>query len=452
MAVVMALLLKGFIVEAYKIPTGSMQPTLIGDEESGLKDRILVDKLTYALREPERWEVAVFRYPLNAAQNFVKRVVGIGPEQLRIKSGDLWRRDDGSQPWRIMRRPDHVQREAWKELDLEAPGGTSWSVVAGGSDWELAGRSIGARGAGRAGFRPSHGSITDRYLDGYPEAIVPWLEEHDDSGLHPVGDLRLEGVVTALPGTRSVVLDLEEGPRRYRFRVPGPAAPEAARASIAVQPTGRWRPSGASEASAADARRLVAGVPTRFAVENLDDRVALLLGGEEVAALEVEEATDQTSRVFVSLEGEGADFDELMVYRDIYYLSEGRWLVTIPAGHYYMLGDNTQDSSDSREWSYQRLRVPADGMLTDGSSTRVIRGNSRRNENPRTLGYGEPGGPRLTFVDEFGETHWYAADAVDLLESEAAPFVPQEMILGRALAVFWPIAPFRDIVRLKWVR
>ena len=52
MAVVMALLLKYFIVEAYKIPTGSMQPTLIGDERSGIKDRILVDKLSYVLRDP----------------------------------------------------------------------------------------------------------------------------------------------------------------------------------------------------------------------------------------------------------------------------------------------------------------------------------------------------------------------------------------------------------------
>ena len=85
MAVVMALLLKFFIVEAYKIPTGSMQPTLIGDERSGVKDRILVDKLSYVLREPRRWEVAVFRYPLDRSKNFVKRIVGVGPEDFRIE-------------------------------------------------------------------------------------------------------------------------------------------------------------------------------------------------------------------------------------------------------------------------------------------------------------------------------------------------------------------------------
>ena len=58
-AVIMAVVLKYFIVEAYKIPTGSMQPTLMGNEETGVFDRILVDKLSYQFRDPERFEVAV---------------------------------------------------------------------------------------------------------------------------------------------------------------------------------------------------------------------------------------------------------------------------------------------------------------------------------------------------------------------------------------------------------
>ena len=90
MAVVMALLLKFFIVEAYKIPTGSMQPTLIGDERSGIKDRILVDKLSYVLREPRRWEVAVFRYPLDRSKNFVKRIVGLPGDRIRIQEGAVF--------------------------------------------------------------------------------------------------------------------------------------------------------------------------------------------------------------------------------------------------------------------------------------------------------------------------------------------------------------------------
>ncbi|MBJ02340.1 MAG: S26 family signal peptidase, partial [Planctomycetes bacterium] len=56
MAIVVAILLKYFIVEAYKIPTGSMQPTLMGNTDTGVFDRVLVDKLSYHYRDPERWE------------------------------------------------------------------------------------------------------------------------------------------------------------------------------------------------------------------------------------------------------------------------------------------------------------------------------------------------------------------------------------------------------------
>ena len=63
-AIVMALILKYFLIEAYKIPTGSMQPQIMGDPPTGVFDRVLVNKLVYLLRGPERFEVVVFRKPL----------------------------------------------------------------------------------------------------------------------------------------------------------------------------------------------------------------------------------------------------------------------------------------------------------------------------------------------------------------------------------------------------
>ena len=117
MAVVLALFLKVFVVEAYRIPTGSMQPTLIGDEGADVKDRILVDKLSYLARAPERWEVAVFRYPLDRAKSFVKRIAGVGPEELRLLNGDVWVRAPGGE-WRIPRRPAAVMRQLTLSLRL----------------------------------------------------------------------------------------------------------------------------------------------------------------------------------------------------------------------------------------------------------------------------------------------------------------------------------------------
>ena len=97
-AIVMAMGLKVFAVEAYQIPTGSMQPTLMGTDlldevnkrpNGGLHDRVLVDKISYLFRDPVRWEVVVFRYPLLAHNNYVKRLVGMGGEQMLIEHGDF---------------------------------------------------------------------------------------------------------------------------------------------------------------------------------------------------------------------------------------------------------------------------------------------------------------------------------------------------------------------------
>jgi len=55
--------------------------------------------------------------------------------------------------------------------------------------------------------------------------------------------------------------------------------------------------------------------------------------------------------VRLEVRGEGADLSDLQVWRDVYYEPGrfgGPW--TIPADSYFMLGDNTQDSSDSRDW------------------------------------------------------------------------------------------------------
>jgi len=76
-AILAAVLLKWFCIEAYQIPTSSMQPTLMGDTDANVNDRILVDKLIQTIREPKRWDILVFAYPLQKNQNYVKRMVGM---------------------------------------------------------------------------------------------------------------------------------------------------------------------------------------------------------------------------------------------------------------------------------------------------------------------------------------------------------------------------------------
>ncbi|MCD4657641.1 MAG: signal peptidase I [Planctomycetes bacterium] len=109
MAFILALIIRTFSLEAYKIPTGSMKPTLWGESlnHDGMLvkegDKILVNKLVYSLRKPERFEIIVFKYPLNSIKNFIKRCVGMPEEEMLIYQGDIWRRpaifDEKSGKW-----------------------------------------------------------------------------------------------------------------------------------------------------------------------------------------------------------------------------------------------------------------------------------------------------------------------------------------------------------------
>jgi signal peptidase I len=90
-AVLVALLLRAFVVEAFKIPSGSMLPTL----EVG--DHIFVNKFVYGLRipwthfkfaelrKPRRGEVIVFIYPQDESKDFIKRIVAVGGDTVAVE-------------------------------------------------------------------------------------------------------------------------------------------------------------------------------------------------------------------------------------------------------------------------------------------------------------------------------------------------------------------------------
>ena len=163
MAVILALLFRGFVAEAFVIPTGSMAPTLQGrhkdvecpqcrfwyqvsasaerqqgtDNLNGTHviagtcpicgysqqfdlfrqpnhgsfsgDRIIVGKFAYDLADPKRWDVIVFKYPLGAVQNYIKRLIGLPNERVRIAGGNILTAplDQPESSLTIARKPPH---------------------------------------------------------------------------------------------------------------------------------------------------------------------------------------------------------------------------------------------------------------------------------------------------------------------------------------------------------
>lgn len=452
-SIITIVLFKYFVLEAYKIPTGSMQPTLLGNAETGIFDRVLVDKFSPHYRDPERFEVVVFKYPLNRAQNFIKRIVGMPGEELEIRDGDLFRRPlgadgHGSGEWQVLRRPRRIEDVQVRELDVTK----DWHFQ--GVGWRREGSDVVGQGPGRAEFPPPArgpfevSSIRDGYTDGYPRALAAKIDTRNKgSQANEVSDLRATATVRADAGTKELRIVLREGKRRFRFVLPGPAAAEDARPMIeASDPEG-----GMSRVTTVspEAWRLRAGAGVDVLAQNLDDLLTLEIEGLAPLTLEVPPAGEQrASGVALESEGGGARFEDIRLYRDIFYTVQRqrvtRW--TIPEGSYVMLGDNPQDSSDGRDWQLAGIEV-----LAGPDAGEIVRGNNRERENPRWVG-GRGGAGTLFFRDELGELRWYADTDFKRLPDVAAPLVDRAAIVGRAVLVVWPLSPKLGVYRVKWVR
>lgn len=90
-AALLAIFVRSFVVEAFTIPSGSMEPTLL------VGDYLLASRLSYVVKvpftdvvlfrlgEPKRGDIVIFRYPLDPSKDFVKRIIAKGGDTVEIK-------------------------------------------------------------------------------------------------------------------------------------------------------------------------------------------------------------------------------------------------------------------------------------------------------------------------------------------------------------------------------
>jgi signal peptidase I len=311
-AVILAFLFRAFVAEAFVIPTGSMAPTLQGrhmdvacskcgcpyrtgasvendgsgevkittcpicrfpmelrkdrdpNERSFNGDRILVSKFAYEVGDPKRWDVIVFKFPGNAKQNYIKRLVGLPNETLWIRHGNIYTRsaqDGDAGKVRIARKPPHklkamlqlVDDTRYRSAELTDAGWPSrWQ------EWSATGEPAWRHQADGQGFETSAAPGDPAWLR--YRHLVPWTEDWEDLaegriprrltdgqlqgqlitdyyayndggegyryrnasaiGMHWVGDLAIHGEGVEIQGNQgSILLDLVQGGVHYTCRI-----------------------------------------------------------------------------------------------------------------------------------------------------------------------------------------------------------------------------------------
>lgn len=432
-AIILAFLFRAFEAEAFVIPTGSMAPTLRGRYLSvqcekchhwhqvgasveeiqgsgfitqtlcpmcqyptptisdigihgeptypGLNgDRILVNKFAYDFFEPKRWDVIVFKFPANAKQNFIKRLVGLPGETLKLSHGDVFTTPDSSTPFQIQRKPpikvqtllqpvhdtqfipDQLTQAGWParwqpmgksadqvwkvqdggrtmQFTAEQTTDTGWlryqHFIPGPDYWELieANKPLPTEEP----LRPRPSLITDFYAYNakmhQAQARSQNPELLESTGGHWVGDLAVTCDLQVDSSQGTFRLELVESTRKYQCEID--IATGATRVLIEGEGTG-FHGNSATDAKARLAQGPLRGAgkhTVRFA--NVDDQLFVWINGR---LLEFDGPTtfDSPERqrpqwsptdpgdlapIGIATQGMNGSVQRLQVHRDVYYVA-----------------------------------------------------------------------------------------------------------------------------------
>jgi signal peptidase I len=153
-AIGLVIAIKAWVVNPYKIPSASMEPTLHCARpgagcESRFSDRVLANRFIYRLRDPHRGEIVVFKTPPAAKQDcgeggiFVKRLIGLPREIVHEdKQGFIWiGHKKLDEPYIQQKRRDRTPSTGRRSGACRPGGTSSWATTAG----TRATRGAGAR-------------------------------------------------------------------------------------------------------------------------------------------------------------------------------------------------------------------------------------------------------------------------------------------------------------------
>ena len=336
------------------------QPNVAGD-------RVLVDKSAFHLRPPRRWEIVAFRHPDQPSMCCVKRVVGLPGESVQIRHGDVYTKGKSQAAREIQRKSLPIQRamalpvhDANCRPSSEPPLPPRWRSDDPHTQWGSAeGRFTHPAATSPESIDwltyhhwrrlpgPAGGVVESPVMDvyGYNQTRPRRVE-----AISPVGDLLLSFRLVKLAGGGRLWVRASDGREEFYVRIDGSElCYQVFRNAQEGQPVAQGTLADRSE-------------DLRVELSLFDQQLVLGFGGRTASECPYEPADGRprpTSRPFaIGCEGPEVEIRDLRVFRDVYYTHtvgvDGRWGLDRPVqlaeDEYFVLGDNSPISEDSRTW------------------------------------------------------------------------------------------------------
>lgn len=513
-ALVLAFLFRTFEAEAFVIPTGSMAPTLTGrhkdlycpkcgfeyqvnasDEVDHVTerlnvssswiegstcplcrytadlgpdnpqdtsypsysgDRIIVNKFAYELNDPERWDVIVFKYPGQARTNYIKRLVGLPGETIKLAHGDVFVRPQGADQFTIARKPPHrllamlqmVYDNQYTGRLVQLGWPARWFASGDGGGWRHSGDHAWLENEGktsgmtwvryhhlvpgyeqwteleRTGRLDNHplwpslitnftGYNTNRSQSQTRESPAPGIRS---LGLEWVGDLALEGTLDVRSATGKVLLELVKGGRRFQCRI-DIATGEA---TLSIDGKADFKPKATTAVRGSGKHR--------FRFSNCDEQLLLWVDGSVVKFDEpttyaslgnIQPTPADLEPAGIGLEGASVRVGDLKLWRDLYYIALRCDDRNLPI----------MQDADFLQWPFDHA-TPAGvaRFLSDPERWRAF-ANSREVEFQLQ-------------ADQFfvlGDNSTHSLDSRWWEQQQGCEFyVRRDLLIGRALFIYWP--------------
>ncbi|AQT69415.1 Signal peptidase I T [Anaerohalosphaera lusitana] len=358
----------GYFMAPVKLSYGRpvVPPERVGPVTKG--DRIFVLKCIYQFIEPSRWDVVVFKNPVEPAINYIKRMIALPGETVEIVDGDIY--IDG----KMARKPENVQEEMWMsvydndyhpvEPEIARYNGHTWVqpfVNTEGSQWDL------TENSGRLfKLESSPDNIHTIYYDTSKgndfRASYAYNNPRSYKFMPVCSDLMAQFQVQAGQGDAVLGAELTKYGIRYRGRVNSDGTMVISR--IDAEDT-------ITELAAGQGKWVQGDEAKRFRFMNVDHRLVLEFGDSQIEYDLGRDRDDAGTIIKVMPEAKIFGAGELTLshvglFRDMHYTQvtqNGDHILRAGAGdpftlsddQYFVCGDNSPASFDSRLWDQPGL-------------------------------------------------------------------------------------------------